>query len=137
MSYRAISFLASNVFQSILYEGNKIFMCEWSLSMVAIRWTESSEAQHLCHKPTLAHNFITASTPTKEEEGIDAIQRRLRDKMSNSRATHPTPTANDVQLGRGGHNWASAGNEQLRLFALGRVQDYAAATKKQKALISR
>ena len=80
--------------------------------------------------------LTTLNSINTDKEGIDAIQRRLRGKMSNSRATHPTPTANDVQLGRGGHNWAWAGNEQLRQFALGRVQDYATATKKQKALIS-
>jgi len=101
--------------------------------MVAIRWNESSEAQHLCHKLTMAHNLNSINT---DKEGIDAIQRRLRGNMSNSRAAHPTPTTNDVQLGRGGNNWAWAGNEQLRRFALGRVQDYATATKKQKALIS-
>ena len=89
-----------------------------SIYVISIRW---------------AHNFDSINT---DKEGFDAIQRRLCDKMSNSRTTHPTPTANDVQLGRGGHNWMWAGNEQLRQFALDRVQDYATATKKQKALIS-
>jgi hypothetical protein len=46
-------------------------------------------------------------------------------------------TENDVLLGRGGNNHSHCGNEQLRRMACARVDDYIAAAKKQKAVISR
>lgn len=46
-------------------------------------------------------------------------------------------TENDVLLGRGGNNHSHCGNEQLRRMANARVDDYIAATKKQKAAISK
>ena len=44
---------------------------------------------------------------------------------------------NDVLLGRGGRNHEHSGNNQLRRIAHSRVRDYSAASKKQKAVISR
>lgn len=46
-------------------------------------------------------------------------------------------TENDVLLGRGGNNHSHFGNDQLRRMANARADDYIAATKKQKAGISR
>ena len=47
------------------------------------------------------------------------------------------PNENDVLLGRGGRNHEHAGNNQLRDIAHSRWREYQAATKKQKAVISR
>jgi hypothetical protein len=55
----------------------------------------------------------------------------LRQKMS------IRPTSNDVLHGRGGNQWRNKGNERLRNLALRRAREYAAATKKEKAVISR
>ena len=42
------------------------------------------------------------------------------------------PHENDILLGRGGNNNKHIGNEQLRLFAMERVQKYILSTKKIK-----
>lgn len=47
-----------------------------------------------------------------------------------------TPNENDILLGRGGNNYSWAGNEQLRNMAKSRVEEYQAATKKQKPAIA-
>ena len=45
------------------------------------------------------------------------------------------PHENDILLGRGGNNNKHIGNEQLRLFAMERVQKYILSTKKIKSIM--
>ena len=66
-------------------------------------------------------SYVHKNEEEEEEETADSIR----------------TTENDVLLGRGGNNHSHCGNEQLRRMASARVDDYNAATKKQKALISK
>ena len=54
-----------------------------------------------------------------------------------SMSTSIRPNNNDILLGRGGNNHSHCGNEQLRRIAHERAGEYGAASKKEKAVISR
>lgn len=69
---------------------------------------------------------------------VDRSFHNLTRDHSESEMEHITRiNENDVLLGRGGRNHEHSGNNQLRRIAHSRVRDYSAASKKQKAVISR